>query len=155
MPVALSDAFAFQGAACVALLSPFMGQLRAVLSGRDWPATDLRDRYFAWEGDVGPGAQSLPLRIAGGLHALVLGVDPFAAVYPPHAVDDDILSAALADAMVREDRFLNDWVNSPPQTKKVRRAAVLIAVGQVLANRFWSTGLGCRCAYPSWAQAVG
>lgn len=40
------------------------------------------------------------------------------------------------DAMVREDSFLNDWVVSPPQTNEVRRAAVLIAVGQVLADRF-------------------
>lgn len=136
MPPALSDAFAFQGAACVALGSPFMGQLCAVFGSRDWPDTPLRDRYFAWEGDIGPSAQSLPLRIAGGLHALVLGGDSLTDVYPPHAVDDDMLWAAVAGAMVREARFLNDWVDSPPQTNKVRRAAVLIAGGQVLASRF-------------------
>lgn len=136
MPHALSQAFAFQGAACVALGSPFMGQLCAILGSRDWPDTLLRERYFSWEGDVGPSAQSLPLRLAGGLHALVLRGDPLAAVYPPHVVDDDTLWAAVADAMVREDAFLYGWVDSPPQTNEVRRAAVLIAVGHVLADRF-------------------
>ena len=136
MPPALSQACAFQGQTCAALGSPFMGQLCALLGSRDWPDTRLRDRYFTWEGDIGPNAQSLPLRLAGGLHALVINADSLAAVYPPYVVGDDTLWAAVADAMVREDTFLTDWVDSPPQTNEVRRAAVLIAVGQVLAGRF-------------------
>jgi hypothetical protein len=136
MPKALSDAFAFQGKACAALGSPFMGQLCTLLSHRDWPDTPLRQRYFTWEGDIGPSAQSLPLRLAGGLHALVINGDPLAQTYPPHQLDDDTLWAAVQDALVREDSFLDDWSNSPPQTNEVRRAAVLIAVGQVLADRY-------------------
>lgn len=116
--------------------SPFMGQLCALLARRDWPDTQLRARYFAWEGDIGPNAQSLPLHLTGGLHALVINGDPLAAAYPPHVVDDDTLWAAVVNAMGREDSFLNDWVDSPPQTNEVRRAAVLIAVGQVLVDRF-------------------
>jgi hypothetical protein len=136
IPSNLAAAFTFQGEACIAMKSPFMGQLCALLGRRDWPDTQLRARYFAWKGDIGPNAQSLPLRLAGGLHALVINGDPLAAAYPPHTVDDDTLWAAVVDAMDREDAFLNDWVESPPQTNEVRRAAVLIAVGQVLADRF-------------------
>lgn len=136
MPAALSDAFAFQGKACTELGSPFMGQLCALLSTRDWPDTPLRDRYFAWGGDIGPSAQSLPLRLAGGLHALVIDGDELAQFYPPHSATDDALWAAVHDAMIRNDAFLNDWVNSAPQTNEVRRSAALIAVGQTLAAKF-------------------
>mgnify|MGYP005988601111 CR=1 FL=1 len=136
IPSALSEAFAFQGQACVELGSPFMGQLCRLLSTREWPETSLRERYFAWSGDIGPNAQSLPLRLAGGFHALVLTNDPLEQVYPPNAVEDDVLWRAICDAMLRQDAFLNDWVDSPPQTNEVRRAAVLIAVGQLLANKF-------------------
>ena len=125
----------FQGKACEALGSPFMGQLCRLLATRDWPDTQLRQRYFTWDGDIGPGAQSLPLRLAGGLHALVLKGDALGESYPPHAVDDDSLWRAVKDAMHRADTGLNIWVNSPPQTNEVRRAAVLIAVGHVLAHR--------------------
>jgi hypothetical protein len=66
MPAPLSDAFVLQGEACAALGSAFMGQLCRLLGTRDWPDTPLRTRYFAWKGDIGPSAQSLPLRLAGG-----------------------------------------------------------------------------------------
>ena len=136
MPAALSDAFAFQGKACADLGSPFMGQLCALLATRDWPDTPLRARYFTWEGDIGPSAQSLPLRLTGGLHALVIGGDALARTYPPYSVTDDALWAAVHDAIIRNDAFLNDWVNSAPQTNEVRRSAALIAVGQTLAAKY-------------------
>jgi len=136
MPQALAAAFVFQADSCTALGSPFMAQLCNLLATRDWPDTHLRDRYFSWAGDIGPKAQSLPLRLAGGLHALVLTGDVLAGYYPPHVVSDDDLWDAVCGTMLRKDAFLNSWVNSPPQTNEVRRAAVLIAVGHVLANRY-------------------
>lgn len=78
MPAPLSDAFMLQGEACAALGSAFMGQLCRSLGTSDWPDTPLRTRYFAWKGDIGPSAQSLPPRLAGGLHALVINGDPLA-----------------------------------------------------------------------------
>ena len=136
IPALLQEAFAFQARACASLGSPFMDQLCTLFATRDWPDTPLRGRYFAWDGDIGPSAQSLPLRLAGGLHALVLQGDPLATCYPPQQVSDDTLWAAITDAMIRQDAFLNNWVDSPPQTNEVRRSAVLIAVGGVLAERF-------------------
>tara|TARA_R110002051_G_scaffold141578_1_gene214807 strand:- start:48978 stop:50021 length:1044 start_codon:yes stop_codon:yes gene_type:complete len=136
IPSSLAEAFMFQSKACVVLGSPFMGQLCRLLANRDWPDTPLRQRYFAWAGDIGPSAQSLPLRLTGGLHALALSGDVLSASYPPHVVDDDILWSAVGDAMLRENVGLNSWVDSPPQTNEVRRAAVLIAVGHFLANQY-------------------
>lgn len=81
----LSDAFRQQAISCAALDSPFMAQLLDILA-KSWPQDSALARKFAtFEGDIGPAGHSLPLRTAGGLHALVLtGRDPgLAAVYPP------------------------------------------------------------------------
>ena len=136
IPAALRDAFAHQGEACAALGSPFMGQLCGLFAQRAWPDTSLTQRFSRWDGDISGAAQSLPLRLAGGLHALVLQGDPLRLSYPPHSVAPDQLWAAVCDAMIREDRFLNNWVDSAPQTNEVRRSAVIAAAGHLLAARF-------------------
>lgn len=133
----LKDAFAFQATACRNFGSPFMGQLCDLFARRDWPEGPITDRISAWEGNVGPSADSVPLRIAGALHALVLnGNAALQAVYPPNTPNDDALWAAVAQALVTEAAFIDDWINSPPQTNEVRRSAVLIAAGHWLANRY-------------------
>ena len=102
-----------------------------------WPVdTSLGRACAAWPGDLGPSAVSMPLRIAGGLHALVLGGDALAAVYPPHEADDDALLAAVLEAMVRHEAFLQRWIESAPQTNEVRRSAVLIPAAHWIARRF-------------------
>lgn len=136
--MSLSDAFLDQAHSCVALDSPFMGQLLTCLA-QHWPAdTALAARFATFEGDIGPRGHSLPLRLAGGLHALVLsGQAPeLAAAYPPVRVDDAQLSAAVLKALETHEAFLLDWVESPPQTNEVRRSAALIAGAQVAAARF-------------------
>lgn len=135
---ALQAAFQDQAQSCAALGSPFMAQLMGLLA-RHWPSDTAVARQFAdWPGDIGPRGAALPLRIAGGLHALVLmGRDAdLAAVYPPHRVDDATLSAAVVPALHRHDGFLLDWVQIPPQTNEVRRSAGLIAAAHWLDARF-------------------
>ena len=133
----VQDAFASQARACRKLGSPFMGQLCDLFATRDWPAGPITTRVFAWEGDVSGRAASVPLRIAGALHALVLnGHTGLSAVYPPHSVDDDTLWSAVANALTNDAAFIDDWIDSPPQTNEVRRAAVLIAAGHWLADRY-------------------
>ena len=83
----LNAEFAAQAAHCSALGSPFMGRLMTILSEKLRPDTSpMIATLYAWSGDVGPAGASLPLRLAGGLHALILrGVSPeLEAVYPPH-----------------------------------------------------------------------
>ena len=136
-PAQVAEAFDYQSKACTALDSPFMGQLMALFATRDWPAGAIRDRVFAWPGDLGPRAQSVPLRLAGALHALHLqGHDGLAAVYPPQSPSDDTLWDAVCAAMTTDAAFIDDWINSPPQTNEVRRSATLIPLGHLLADRF-------------------
>ena len=49
-----------------------MAQLLRLLA-ENWPLdTILAHQLESWDGDIGPKGASLPLRLAGGLHALVL-----------------------------------------------------------------------------------
>jgi hypothetical protein len=77
----------------------------------------------------------VPLRLAGGLHALVLtGQNPALAAAYAHP-DADPATAALAAIKVHPT-FLLDWLTSPPQTNEVRRSAPLIAAAHWLTARF-------------------
>ena len=136
-PEKVKAAFAHQSSACENLGSPFMGTLMRLCATEPWPAGDVRDRVFAWTGDIGPGAQSVPLRLAGALHALRLqGHAGLEAVYPPRKADDATLWAAVSTALVSDTAYLMAWLDSAPQTNEVRRAATLIAVGHVLTDLF-------------------
>lgn len=133
----LSAAFQRQARACAALGSPFMGQLLSLLA-TDWPENSpLARRCDAWAGDIGPGGASLPLRIAGGLHALVLNGrdDALQAVYPPNTVPDRILREAVLSTLARHQDFMLDWIRRPPQTNEVRRSAALIPAAHWIASQ--------------------
>ncbi|PWJ16234.1 DUF2332 domain-containing protein [Jannaschia seohaensis] len=134
----LTEAFRTQGHACGALGSPFMARLMRLLADRLTPDHGpVAARLFAWEGDVSAAGQSLPLRLAGGLHALLLHGHPcLAAVYPPRDVSDAALWAAVSDTIRSETETLGHWLDSPPQTNELRRAAVLRAAGQWLTARY-------------------
>lgn len=104
-----------------------------------WPLdTRIAARCAAWAGDIGPAGASLPLRLAGAWHALVLtGRAPdLAAAYPPQDVADAALLAALRAATATQADFIADWLASPPQTNELRRAGPLLAVAALLAARF-------------------
>lgn len=136
--MSLIDALHHQANACAALDSPFMAQLLGMLAD-NWPQDSaIAHKFAAFEGDIGPAGHSLPLRIAGGLHALVLSNrDPaLAAVYPPHAATDAQLRDAVLAALETHADFLLDWTDSPPQTNEVRRSAALIAGARVAAAHF-------------------
>lgn len=134
----MREALAHQSRHCATLGSPFMGRLMALLS-EHWPLPGaVAGRLDDWPGDIGARGAALPLRLAGGLHALVLQDRDaaLAAAYPPHAVSDTELLAAVIGALDRHEAFLLDWIESPPQTNEVRRSAALIAGAHLLADRF-------------------
>jgi hypothetical protein len=112
-----------------------MARLLAGLAEGLQPGTPVADQVLGWQGDPSSRADSVPLRLAGGLHALILtGQDPdLAAAYS--LPDSDPTGAALA-ALARHPDFLLDWLKSPPQTNEVRRSAVLIAAAHWLTARF-------------------
>jgi hypothetical protein len=112
-----------------------MERLLRLVADRLDADTPLGARLVVWPGDIGPRGASLPLRLAGALHALALTGDPLAAVYPPHTSSEDSLWDAIADALARREKDVLRWIESPPQTNEVRRAAALIAAAHWLAAR--------------------
>lgn len=132
---AVREAFRQQAQACTALGSPLIGRLMAGLAEALAPGDPVADAVLGWTGDPSSRADSLPLRLAGGLHALVLsGHDPdLTAAYA--RPDADPTAAALA-AIQRHPATLLAWLASPPQTNEVRRSAVLIATAHWLTERF-------------------
>lgn len=135
MTETLRAAFRAQAEACASLDSPFMARLCTLLADRLTADAPLTRRLFDWPGDLTPRGDSVPLRLAGALHALVLGGDDLAAVYPPNAPSDDGLWRAVEDALTRHAAFIDAFIDSPPQTNEVRRSAALIAAGHWLAAR--------------------
>ncbi len=128
-------AFDAQGRACAALGSAFMGRLMPLIGERLRSGT-VAERVLGWVGDPGPSADSVPLRLAGALHALKLDDLALHAVYPPHEAPDDALWAALEDAFrVHEARIL-DWLERAPQTNEVRRAGPLVGALSAVAKRY-------------------
>jgi hypothetical protein len=129
------QAFRQQAEACAALGSPLMHRLMTGLADRLEPGDPVTDRVLGWRGDPSARADSVPLRLAGGLHALVLtGQDPELATAYGNLTDDPTATALATIA--RHPTFLLDWLNSPPQTNEVRRSAVLIASAHWLTARF-------------------
>lgn len=137
IPDKLREAFETQARACDKLGSPFMARLNTLCATRDWPDGAIRDRLATWPGDLSPRGASVPLRLAGALHALALSGNPtVGAIYPPHDITDDALWGGVRQALVVEAAFIDAFIDSPPQTNEVRRAAVLIAAGHWLAARY-------------------
>lgn len=144
----LAEAFEHQSISCTRLGSPFMGQLLRTLA-HCWPKASRIGKYFdSFSGDIGPAGASLPLRIAGGLHALVLTgrSSELKAIYPPASVSDAELQIQIKDALARHEVFLLEWVQSPPQTNEVRRSAALIPAAAVVHQHtdlpVWLSELG-------------
>lgn len=128
----IREAFAVQSEACAKLGSPFMGRLMALFGERLSWGSAVADRVLGWEGDPSPLADSVPLRLAGALHALKIEGLALAEVYPPEDVDDATLWNAVSRALVIHETRVLSWLNSAPQTNEVRRAAAILPALAVL-----------------------
>ncbi len=136
----LQDAFLDQARSNRELGSPFTSRVLTLLADRLDSGNPVIDRMRAWKGDITNRGASLPLRLLGGLHALVLtGECPeLAACYPPlngHPTDE-ALGAALDIALEHKQDTLMHWLDSAPQTNEVRRSAVIIAAAHWLAASY-------------------
>lgn len=130
------DAFRSQSASCTGLASPFMGRLMALFAERLRPGTPVADRVLDWPGDPHTNADSVPLRLAGALHALKLNGLALAEVYPPETPSDDGLWKAVEAVLEAHEDHLLKWLKSPPQTNEVRRSAVVLAGLGEVARRY-------------------
>lgn len=135
----LHAAFEVQADNNARLDSPFTARVLRIAGATLAPGSPLTDRMFDWEGNVGAFGQSLPLRFLAGLHALVLtGECPaMVAIYPPNPTpSDDQITDALRIAITDHADTLDRWLDLPPQTNEVRRAAVMVAAGHWLAAQY-------------------
>jgi len=129
MPQTLAEAFARQIAWCDGNGSPFTARvLEAAWTDRE-RGGGLRELLPHWPGDA--GADAVPLRVAGALHALALsGCEPaLAALYPPQreGFDPALGPAAVAAALARHREVVAAYLAVAPQTNEIGRGAVLLA----------------------------
>lgn len=132
----LDAAFRDQAETCERMGSPFTGKVLTLIADNWNPKTRLAKSFAQYKGDLGPAGHSLPLRLMGGLHALVLsGRDAdLARVYPPDPSAD--FSKHVLRALQEHEEFLLDWTKNTPQTNEVRRSAALIPMAYVALQHF-------------------
>lgn len=135
LPSPIRDHFEQQAKACDSLGSPFTARLCRLLGERLDRSTVTGLAVAEWPGS--PRADALALRLCGGLHQLVLsGADEeLASVYPPQQADDATLASAVMAAIVRNDEDLVRFLESPPQTNEIARAAMVLPGLLLVARR--------------------
>ncbi len=113
-----------------------MTRLCRLLGERLDRGTEAGRRVLEWPG-TDAFADALPLRLAGGLHALVRRGDApgLAGCYPPNPLPgEEALWAALRPVLAEPD--LLPWLDSAPQTNEVGRSAVLMSGLLAVAHSF-------------------
>lgn len=133
-PGAVMTAFGNQVAYCEAAGAPVTARVCAgiatVLASDASGA--LLERVRGWQGAA--LADALPLRVAGGLHALHLSgaAAELAPIYAGEPADD---AAVIAGVIARHEAALLPWLDGPPQTNEAGRSANFIAAMLWLAER--------------------
>jgi hypothetical protein len=132
-------AFAHQAKACNELGSPFTGMLLQSIATRGLPNGPIADRIAAWPGDITARGASVPLRLAGAMHGLVLeGLDPhLASLYPPATAAPTELELwqAVSNAIIKHADWIDHRLNRTPQTNEVARSVALIAISRWLTDK--------------------
>ena len=131
---AVRAAFANQVLYCKANDAPVTARIVAALATLlDAPATAFAERIAGWAG--APLADALPLRAAGGLHALHLAGAAHE-LAPIYADADGINDAAIVAGVVRRhEATLLPWLDGPPQTNEAGRSSNFIAAMLWLAEQ--------------------
>jgi hypothetical protein len=145
-PAAVRTAFANQVLYCRANGAPVTARIVAALGALlDQPASAFAAQIADWKG--APLADALPLRAAGGVHALHLSGAAHE-LAPIYADAEDINDAAIVAGVVqRHEAALLPWLGGPPQTNEAGRssnfiAAMLWLAGQGLPPRFECLEIG-------------
>lgn len=122
------EAFGQQAVACENLGSPFNAALCRLLAERLDESNAIGKAVLNWPGDPSNKADSVPLRLAGALYALVLeGLDDeLGEVYPPRAFEAERVWTAVCEAFAGHESFILERLKSAPQTNEVRRSAMIM-----------------------------
>ncbi len=139
---AVATAFANQVAYCRSGGAPITARVVAAIAavvagGAPGP---LAQAIREWEG--APLADALPLRVAGGIHALHLaGTAPaLAPIYRGEEAED---LAVIGGVMAAHEAALLPWLGGPPQTNEAGRSANFIAAMLWLAEQGLPARLAC------------
>jgi hypothetical protein len=137
----VEGAFVNQIAYCRANGAPITARVvEGVLAALDGPGAFLK-AVREWQGR--PLADALPLRCAGGLHALMLsGAEPD--LEPLYRGEDAAMAVAEAlihDAIRDHEGLLLPWLDGPPQTNEAGRSA------SYMAGLLWLAGQGLPAAW--------
>src|SRR3712207_5577927 len=125
----IREAFVEQAGACAERGSPFTSRLCEALAHVLDRSTAIGRRVLDWPGRPDARGDSVPLRLAGGLHALVRrgSLPGLAMLYPPHPLPDlGSLESALSEVLPKADDTLLPWLDLPPQTNEPMRSAPLM-----------------------------
>ena len=97
--------------------------------------TETGRRALGWPGDPRGSADSIALRLAGGMHALARRNvnERLARLYAGHL---DEAEEIVAEMLRRHDAELAAWLDSPPQTNETGRAAPIMAGLMLLAAEY-------------------
>jgi hypothetical protein len=119
-------AFLIQRHYCETMGAPMYARLCTALAQGLTRDTRTGARVLDWPGE--PTRDALPLRLIGGLHALVLaGADAELSVLFSAAADDPgEVAATLNRVIARHDAALYPWLDGPPQTNEPGRSGALI-----------------------------
>ncbi len=130
----IREAYANQVAYCRANDSPVTARIVAAIAALlDEPAAGpFIARIRDWRG--APLGDAVPLRSAGGLHALHLSGDApeLAPIYVDTPADD---AAIVAEVVRKHEADLLPWLDGPPQTNEAGRSSSFIAAMLWLAEQ--------------------
>ncbi|MFD0915335.1 DUF2332 domain-containing protein [Pseudahrensia aquimaris] len=131
---AAADIFEQQAFHCRDLGSPFTADL-CLAFGKNLDSQTAVGRLInSWAGNPSYRADAVPLRLCGGLHALVLleRDGELHSAYPPRCIK--IPDWALIERVLNDhEAFLLDWMKSPPQTNEVQRSNAIWPALQTIA----------------------
>jgi len=134
---AVRESFRLQARYCRELGSPFTALLCETLGNNLDAQTRVGREVLSWPGKPDAMNDSIPLRLAGGLHALAMSNSEavLTACYPPNPLpDENSFWAVLANVLANQSAELLPWLEHPPQTNEVARSAVLMAGLLVVAS---------------------
>jgi hypothetical protein len=132
-------AFRIQEHYCRRMDAPIYADICVALADGLTRNSPVGARVLDWEGE--PTRDALPLRLVGGLHALVLaGKDAELAAVFAGEVRGQEIAAALERVLARHSDALMPWLDGPPQTNEPGRSGALM-VGLLEVARRWGPRL--------------
>lgn len=129
-------AFRIQEFYCAKMAAPIYARICRALAEHLTRDSRTGARVLDWPGE--PTRDALPLRLIGGLNALVLAGrdDDLAAVFSGAIEAPEAVARVLLDVLIRHDAELLPWLDGPPQTNEPGRSGPLMTGLIEVARRF-------------------